>query len=87
MKYHVQFMELDLENKLVEALGSDGVMILDGRNAIYNMKADAYKQFLKMNKNLHSYCGWRIKKGSRFDNSVVISEWIKPAANKHIQKE
>jgi len=76
MKYHAQFLELNMANKISEALGTDAVFILDGRNSLDTMEIDTIKQFHRMNENLHSYCGWRIKKGERFDNSVTIKEWI-----------
>lgn len=76
MKYYVRFLDLNTRNEVSEALGSDAVFILDGRNTLENMIVDAIKQFHRMNKNLHSYCGWRIMKGSRFNNSVLVKEWI-----------
>ena len=75
MKYHVQFLEVH-NNKLCEAMGSDGVFILDGRNSLQTMTIDAIYRFHRLNKNIHSYRGWRIKKGSRFSNSVTIKEWV-----------
>lgn len=75
MKFHVQFLILNTKGKLDEACGSEGVYILDGRNSLRTMKVDAIMRFHKMNK-IHNYVGWRIKQGSRFDNSVIINQWI-----------
>ena len=73
MVYHAHFLELNLANRVVEALGTDAVFILDGRNTLDNMILDTIKQYHRMNKNLHSYCGWRIKEGTRFDDSKTIT--------------
>lgn len=79
MRFHVQFLERNHKNEVVEALGSDGVLILDGSNKTATMMDDAMHRFCKMRKHLHtSYCGWRIKKGDRFDNSKTIKEYILP---------
>ena len=77
MKYYVQFLDTDVPGHIVEAMGSDGVFILDGRNSMDTMTVDAITQFHRMNKNIHTYVGWRIMKGSRFDNSKMIKEWIR----------
>ncbi len=76
MKYHVQFLNLDLKGEVQDALGSDGVFILDGRNSLSTMEVDANKQFHRMNKHLHTYCGWEIRKGTRFDNAVPVKRWM-----------
>ena len=70
MKYHVQFMDTSEQ----EALGSDGVFILDGRNNLFTMEQDADERMASMNKHIHNYVGWRIKRGSRFSNSVIVKE-------------
>jgi hypothetical protein len=78
MKAYVQFLELDLKGSTVEALGSDGVFILDGRKSLDTMTTDAHKRFRQMNKHLHNYVGWRIMKGERFDASYSAREWLNP---------
>ena len=79
MRFHVQFLEKNHRNEVVEALGSDGVFILDGRSNTPTMVNDAMQRLCKMRKHLHSsYCGWRIKKGDRFGNSKTVKEHILP---------
>lgn len=76
MKYYVHFLGINGNGLVGEVLGENGVFILDGRNSSKNMELTAIKQFHKRNKHKHSYCGWRIKKKSRFNNSTTIKEWI-----------
>ncbi len=67
MKYHVQFLATSIvdKNMVVEACGSDSVFILDGRNALSTMIADAYTQMHRL-RNVQKYVGFVIKEGSRF---------------------
>lgn len=76
MKYYVQFLQLNAKKELSEALGSDGVFILDGRNNLLTMTCDAIMRYHHMSKIHPEYCGWEIKKGDRFSNSVTIKKWI-----------
>ena len=77
MKYYVQFLEPNKDyTKMIEPCGSDSVYILDGRNSIQTMKRDAIERMDKL-RHVQSYSGYRIMKGSRFDNSTVIYEWVR----------
>jgi len=44
MKYYVQFLTLNSKNKIVRALGSDEIFILDERNNVNTMLEDAHKR-------------------------------------------
>lgn len=80
MKNYVQFLEkkmvfspiegLTETDECSDALGSDGVFILDGRNSLNVMIDDARKRLEQMN-NIKSFVGFKIMKGSRFDDSNV----------------
>ena len=71
MKVHVQFLEEKLNGLIDDALGSDGVFILDGRNSLETMKADATDRMNKLN-TLHRYVGFSIRRGPRFDQFKEI---------------
>lgn len=66
MKYYAQFLTCNLNNEIVEALGTDGVFVLDGRKSLENMSADAQNQayFLR---SVQKFVGYQIVRGSRFD--------------------
>lgn len=74
MKYHARMLERRDDGSIVEALGTDAVHILDGRNTVDNMEVDARDYLARYNKYIHNYCGFRIMKGERFDNSVMLRE-------------
>ncbi|MHC4270614.1 MAG: hypothetical protein ACYSTS_19460 [Planctomycetota bacterium] len=74
MRYYVQFLQKNLSNNIAEACGSDGVFILDGRNCLNTMIIDAHERMKKLKKVQPYYIGFRIMKGSRFDNSTMIRE-------------
>jgi hypothetical protein len=73
MKYHVQFLEQSIVDNglLVEALGSDGVFILDGRNTLETMKEDAMDRLRALRK-VRKFVGFVIKEGNRFDRAACI---------------
>ena len=83
MKYYVQFLTLSSGQKFsngkiitvdkfpIEAMGSDSVFILDGRNSLNTMKIDAKKRIEQL-KNIHSFIGFKIMKGERFTESKEI---------------
>mgnify|MGYP000855241719 CR=1 FL=1 len=81
MKYYVQFLNMDLNCEATEALGSDGVFILDGRHNLMNMAIKA-KDIMERRSKIHNYIGFRIINNDRFINSdeeksKVIYEFIK----------
>ena len=74
--YFVQFQEtmtrkwdaskrdlVECEPYVVDATGSDGVFILDGRNNIYTMRADAKERAHKF-RFIHKYTHAKIMKGT-----------------------
>jgi len=85
MKYYVQFEETrkdkwndktrgfeDCTPYQVDAIGSDGVYILDGRNSLNTMIQDA-KDRAKLINLLCHFTGFKIVRGSRFsDNNTVL---------------
>ena len=83
MRYYAQLLEKDLKfnhnnmtwtdtGELREAMGTDSVFILDGRNNILTMIEDSNKRLEQMNDFKNIYKGFRIMNGSRFDDSKVI---------------
>lgn len=78
MKYYAQFQEFDLKGNLVDAFGSDGVYILDGRNTLDTMINDAEKQLYRLTcRGYKRYKGYTIQKGNRFDNSITVYDSLK----------
>ena len=87
MKYYVQLlttqkckwdkekMELvDLEEPLVvESMGSDSVLILDGREHLSTHIIDGEEYRARMKRIHPDTCGFRIMKGERFcnDNKII----------------
>lgn len=77
MKAYAQFLTTDLSGKIVEALGSDGVFILDGRNNLETMNNDATERMNKLRKVQPHYIGYRIYRGERIaDGNKLIAEVI-----------
>ena len=77
MKYHVQFKTVNAyKTGLTDLLGSEGVFILDGRNNLRTMKADALMRMHKLRK-IHKICGYEIRKGESFSNSTCIYSWCR----------
>jgi len=75
MKAYVQF--LTVNNKiLMEAMGSDGVFILDGRNSLRTMIIGIMKRMNKLRHVRSDFIGYRIYKSERFDNKNLCKEWI-----------
>ena len=72
MKFHAQFLVKDLKSEIVDALGTDGVYILDGRNSLTKMISDSKNQMKRMRHMHPNYIGFAIKEGTRFDNSEEI---------------
>lgn len=87
MKYYAQFLTLSSGQKFnegkmitvekfpVDALGSDGVFILDGRNSLNTMKTDAKKRIEQL-KNVRTFVGFKIMKGERFTNSKEVYKQV-----------
>jgi len=83
MKYFVQFLVessgkkfqdgkmVDVAKFPVNALGSDGVFILDGRNNLNTMIVDA-KQRKEQLKNVKTFVGFKIMQGERFTDCKEI---------------
>lgn len=78
MKFYVQFTEVK-DNKIIEKIGSDGVFILDGRNNLRTMKCDAIERAYRL-RNVQNIDGYKIMRGTRFDNSVCVYEWLRSGA-------
>lgn len=79
MFYYTQFMTRDLTGDVVEALGSDGVFILDGRNRLGTMAADSLERMDKLKAVQPSFVGFRIMTNSNrsFSGGRCIYEFIK----------
>jgi hypothetical protein len=68
MKVYAQYLTKDLNGNIVEAMGSDSVFILDGRNKPDTMINDS---LIRMNqlRNIHpDYIGFRIYQGERIQD-------------------
>ena len=78
---YVQFLTTDTNGKLSEALGSDGVFILDGRNKLKVMEIDAIERLHKLRNVQPHYIGYKIYKGQRIaDGNTVLCEWVRSGA-------
>jgi len=75
MKAYVQFLTVN-DNILMEAMGSDGVFILDARNKLQTMKIDSMLRIHRLRKVRPDFIGYRIYKSERFDNKNLQYEWI-----------
>lgn len=71
MTHYLQFLVVN-QNKLSDLLGSDGVFILDGRNNLETMKADAQLRIHKLRFVQPHIAGYKIIKGARFDDNNPI---------------
>lgn len=71
MKFYAQFYENNvLTGKIDESLGSDGVMVLDGRLSKMSMMVHATKTMQMRNKNLScKFVGFKIIRSDRFVNN------------------
>ena len=80
-KWDQEKMELvDLEEPLVvESMGSDGVLILDGRNSLRTHIIDGEEYRARMKRVHPDICGFRIMKGTSF---VEINEVIYESIDK-----
>ena len=66
MKYWVQFLIKSATDntKLIDACGSDSVVVLDGRLSPYNMNAAAKRQAQRL-EHIEQYSAFRIVSGPR----------------------
>lgn len=74
MKWYIQFMLLNKKkDTILEAVGSDSVFMLDGRNNLETMALDGIEQMRKLQSLHPEYMGFDIIKGLRIsnDNQVV----------------
>lgn len=87
MKVYAQFLTKDLSGYLVEALGSDGVFILDGRNNVDTWKIDAMMRMHKLRNVQPDFIGYRIYKASRLGEGTLVYEWITSGTYYKVKKE
>lgn len=73
---YVKFLTTDLQGKEVEAMGSDSVFIIDGRNTKLNMIFDGIARLNRL-KNVHTdYIGFKIIKANIISESgTTIGGW------------
>lgn len=65
MKYWVQFLiKSATDNKLIDACGSDSVMVLDGRLSSCNMNVAAKRQAQRL-EHIKQYPAFRVVSGPR----------------------
>lgn len=91
MKYYAQFLEnssgqtwcpikkglVSAPITIVDAMGSDGVFILDGRNSLSTMINDATKRMKSLSKVKPNYIGFKIMRGEKFTKSKEIYHSLK----------
>jgi len=77
MTHYLQFLVVDNNKRLSDLLGSDGVFILDGRNNLNTMKADAQLRMHRLRFVQPHIIGYKIVKGTRFDDkNPTLYTWI-----------
>lgn len=77
MKY-VQFYKVDLSGNISAALGSDGVMVLDGRWGTDRIHSEAYSQAQRLNTCLNkALVGYKVWQGRSFSDSHPVTEYRK----------
>lgn len=93
MKYYAQFQTessgqafkdgkmINVTKFPIDALGSDGVFILDGRNSLCTMKEDAKQRMQQLSK-VRSFIGFKIMQGERFTKSKEIYNSLEISAKK-----
>lgn len=74
MYYFAQFYNIKLDGKIDEALGSDSVLILDGRLSIYNMENEVYKHIDRLKALNKGFTGFSIHYGT-FSRSRTIQAY------------
>lgn len=77
MKYVQFFTSGMLDNKPVELLGNDGVMIVDSRMNILDIKTLAVKQISVLNSKLgKGVIGFQVMQGEKFSTAKPINSLI-----------
>ncbi len=74
MKYFVQFKETGLDGTLHDAMGSDGIFILDGRNNIQTMIQDAYNQMNRL-RFVKKYQFFEIHRGDMKRSRIIYRNY------------
>lgn len=74
MKAYAQFLERNRAGEVVEALGSDGVFVLDARTKLSTMKIDAMVRMHNLRHVQSGYLGYRIYYGD-LKSSLLKAEW------------
>jgi len=77
MKYHIQFFTKDLKGRIVEALGSDSVFILDGRNSINTMIQDGIAQANRLKAIQPYYIKFEVRQGNIKHNHTIATYNLK----------
>ena len=77
MRFYAQFLNHDANGKLVHAMASDGVFILDGRNNLETMKQDSRDQMHALRNVQPHYLGFAIMQGVRFSDSTEVYREMK----------
>ena len=74
MKYYAQFYRPSdtTSNSKTEMLGSDSVFILDGRNKLLTMIADARKRMHQLKGVRNDIIAFTINRGERFSKSQLL---------------
>ena len=74
MKYWVQFLTKSATDnaQLIDACGSDSVLVLDGRLSSYNMRATALHHAQRL-KRIKQYSAFRIVSGTRLFEELATS--------------
>jgi hypothetical protein len=72
MQQFIVFYKADLAGKAAPALGSDGVLIVDGRFGKERTYAAAREQAQKLRKVSPFLLGFRLYKGERFTNARPV---------------
>ena len=76
MKAFIQFYTKNLAGETMEALGTDGVFILDGRNNLDTMIFDGQEQAYSLHR-IHKYEGFKVIRGSSFYSENAMTDMIK----------
>jgi len=75
MNAHARYLTKNSENKVAQALGSDSVFYLDGRNTISRQMSDAKKQMEKLSAIHPFWIGFELRRGD-LRSSRVIRVWL-----------
>ena len=72
MKVYAKFYQPDLTGKIVPALGSESVAVLDGRFGLERLREDARSILRSLAVVQPGYCGFVIYRGSRFGEGQEV---------------